>query len=614
LFLDKRETGEWMGRPLGALKGRTDQANEFARWLRRITAGVTVRALEEAFPYGKSSWSGFRDGSRLPPADLVAQVAARFLREPAMHTRQLEHGLGLLAAAEQAAKALQQQEEVVHPGAALSAVLATQRRLDPMALALLRLDDARLRQIEAMQRFAASERRREELEAMVSVLEQRITILESERDQAREDTRAELQRELRMSLEYRNQADEKLKHARRAEERARRLRLEAEKQVARERVELLRVDRDTATDTVPQPVVEGSVAEDLQLPPLHHIRELLEVAQEQLDAQDDELDDLGEQLGARTPYADDDSAATRIVWGQAVDAADPAGDGPKGPLDNPGKPLTGTDGTQAVKEIAAGAPSAAHPASAPGGLRAPSGELMLGLSTVSTPDALALKLTQLLRRAGVQSIRQLTAALPADMKDDVFRVAVSRWIDGEDLPDTWPHLEALVRLMDATDDEIAAFRQAYDRIVNSDSAAWGSSPVDDLADLTPFIRGLHHIFRASGAVKARTGDRIIAGFAPVVVVALTTAYTAGLQTSPGPGLAKLAGYGTVLLTACVATLLVAARVSVLCARPEQPLLQRRFSAASLTASVLAVPAGLALPWLLDSDTPGRWFAHLIGLL
>jgi hypothetical protein len=64
LFLDKRETGEWMGRPLGALKGRTDQANEFARWLRRITAGVTVRALEEAFPYGKSSWSGFRDGSR----------------------------------------------------------------------------------------------------------------------------------------------------------------------------------------------------------------------------------------------------------------------------------------------------------------------------------------------------------------------------------------------------------------------------------------------------------------------------------------------------------------------------------------------------------------------
>lgn len=358
-----------------------------------------------------------------------------------------------------------------------------------------------------MQRFAASERRREELEALVSVLEQRITILESERDQAREDTRAELQRELRMSLEYRNQADEKLKHARHAEERARRLRLAAEKQVARERVELLRVDRDTAADTVLAPPPEGSVAEDLQLPPLDRIRELLEVAQEQLDVQDDELDDLGEQLGAQIPpHADDDAAATRIVWGQAVDAADLAEDGPKGPLDNPGKLLTGTDGPHVLKEIAAGVPSAAHSASAAGSLHALSGELMLGLSTVSTPDALALKLSQLLRRAGVQSIRQLTVALPADMKDDVFRAAVSRWIDGEDLPDTWPHLEALVRLMEATDDEIAAFRQAYDRIVSSDSAAWGSSPVDDLADLTPFTRSLHHIFRTSGAAKARRGS------------------------------------------------------------------------------------------------------------
>jgi hypothetical protein len=602
-----------MGRPLGALKGRTDQANEFARWLRRITTGVTVRALEEAFPYGKSSWSGFRDGSRLPPADLVAQVAARFLREPAMRKRQLEHGLVLLAAAEQAAKALP--EEVAYPGAALSAMLATQRRLDPMALALLRLDDARLRQIEAMQRFAASERRREELEAMVSVLEQRITILESERDQAREDTRTELQRELRMSLEYRNQADEKLKHARRAEERARQLRLAAEKQVARERVELLRVDRDTAADTVSPPPPEGSVAEDLQLPPLHRIRELLEVAQEQLDAQDDELDDLGEQLGAQAPpHADDDPAAARIVWGQVIDATDPSGDVQKGPLDNPGKPLASMDGPQAMKEIGAAAPSAAHPAFAVGGLRAPSGELVLGLSAVSTPDALALKLSQLLRRAGVQSVRQLTAALPADMKDDVFLAAVSGWIDGEDLPDTWPHLEALVRLMEATDDELTAFRQAYDRIITSHATTWGSSPVDDLADLTPFTRSLHHIFRTSGAAKARRGEWVITGVAPAAVVALTTAYTAGLQASPGPGPAKLVGYGTVLLTACVVILLVAARVSVLCARPEQPLLRRRFSVASLTAGVLAVPAGLALPWLVDWDTPGRWFAHLIGLV
>lgn len=82
------------------------------------------------------------------------------------------------------------------PGAALSAMFATRWRLDPMALALLRLDDARLRQNEAMQNPVARERRREELEAMVSFLEQRVTVPESGRDQGREDTRADVQREL----------------------------------------------------------------------------------------------------------------------------------------------------------------------------------------------------------------------------------------------------------------------------------------------------------------------------------------------------------------------------------------------------------------------------------
>jgi len=82
LFLDKCEAGEWMGRPLGALKGRTEEANEFARWLRRITTNVTVRSLEEDFPYGKSSWSGFRDGSRHPAPDLVKQIAGAICANP----------------------------------------------------------------------------------------------------------------------------------------------------------------------------------------------------------------------------------------------------------------------------------------------------------------------------------------------------------------------------------------------------------------------------------------------------------------------------------------------------------------------------------------------------
>lgn len=278
-----------MGRPLGALKGRTEQANDFARWLRKITTGVTVRTLETDFPYAKSSWSGFRDGSRLPSTELVEQVTARYLREPAMRERQLAHGVRLLTAAQLAAKELESRDgdrELPVPP------LPGPRRADPMTAALLRLDDARLRQIEAMQKLAASERRREKLEDMVSVLEERCTLLEGERDRAREDAHAELQHELKISIEYRRQADEKLEHARQAEEKAYHLRLAAEKQVTLERMALRRIDQDAA----PPPITGSSPLPDLNLPPLHQIHELLEAAQEQLDAQDEELHDLGEQI------------------------------------------------------------------------------------------------------------------------------------------------------------------------------------------------------------------------------------------------------------------------------------------------------------------------------
>jgi hypothetical protein len=593
LFLDKCEAGEWMGRPLGALKGRTEEANEFARWLRRITTNVTVRSLEEDFPYGKSSWSGFRDGSRLPAPDLVKQIAERYLREPAMRTRQLEQGLRLLTSAQQAAKDLE--DRTAPSGQDLSALLAANRRVDPITVALLRLDDARLRQIEAMQKLAASERRREELEAMVSVLEQRITIIESERDQARQETRVELQRELQMSLEYRRQADEKLAHARRAEDRARQLRLAAEKRVAVERAALMRLDRDTAADTLAPPIPPDSAIDGLHLPPLHHIRDLLDAAQEQLDAQDDELDDLGEQLGAE-PGKDgyDESAVTQIVWSQVVDSAAPqTADVPPRALDNPRKPLTGHDGPAAPKEIGPAAPLT-H---AMDGRHAVPIELVVGLNAVNTPDALSLSLSQLLRRTGMHSIGELSAALPDQMKDDVLRAAVGRWIDGDDLPTTWTQLESLVRLMDATDDEVAAFRQAYQRITVKRSATWFSA-VDDLAELAP----------------SRAMDWIVAGMVPLAVAGLTTAYTAGLRASPGPGAAKLVAYGVVFSIVCSFVLFAAVRVAVRSARAEGGLLRKRFTAAGLAAGALALPAGLVLPWLVDSDGPGRWLAALVQLL
>ncbi|MFJ5050417.1 hypothetical protein [Streptomyces sp. NPDC088719] len=238
LSADKAEQGEQMGRPLGALKGRTKQADEFALWLREVAKGATVRTLEEHFPYGKSSWSEFRDGSRLPRQQLVEQVTARYLREPDMRAHQLARGTGLLAAAHQAAKDLDRDgmHNMPLPGPRAAGS-------DPVSEAYLRLDDARLMQIEAMRQLAASERRRDKLEDVVSVLEERCTLLEGQRDRAREDAQAELQHELQMSTEYRRQADEKLEHARRAEKRAYELRLAAEKQVTRERIALRRMDR-----------------------------------------------------------------------------------------------------------------------------------------------------------------------------------------------------------------------------------------------------------------------------------------------------------------------------------------------------------------------------------
>ncbi|MET9695050.1 hypothetical protein ABZY81_42910 [Streptomyces sp. NPDC006514] len=66
-----------MGRPLGALRGRTESANELAVWLRKVTLGKAIRTLEEDFAYSTTSWSEFRSGSRLPSEDLLKAVVER---------------------------------------------------------------------------------------------------------------------------------------------------------------------------------------------------------------------------------------------------------------------------------------------------------------------------------------------------------------------------------------------------------------------------------------------------------------------------------------------------------------------------------------------------------
>ena len=278
-----------MGRPLSSLRGRTEQANALGGWLRQVTRGVPVRQLEGDFPYSKTTWSEFRSGSKLIPQELLDQVVARYIPEPAMRERHLAEGRRLLAQAQEADRA-SEKEAVEVP------VVARPRRGDPVAEALLRLDDAWQRQIEAMQKLATSERRCAELQNMVVMLGQRCSVLEEERDRAREHARAELEQELQLSVEYRRQADEDLEHARRAQQEAFALRLAVEEQVAREQAAVQR-QVDGAPAAQPQYVPDVGEAPELHLPPLEAIGDVLRAAQKQLEEQDQDLDELRHQIG-----------------------------------------------------------------------------------------------------------------------------------------------------------------------------------------------------------------------------------------------------------------------------------------------------------------------------
>ncbi|MGW8777205.1 transporter substrate-binding domain-containing protein [Streptomyces sp. NPDC055796] len=281
-----------MARPLGELRGETEQANELARWLRRVTNGVGVRRLEADFPYSKSMWSQFRNGSRLLPRDLLGQVVSRYLHEPAMRQRQLDVGLRLLDAALRSADALPDRGTELKP-------VARPPHLDALAQAALRLDDARLRQMEVMRRLADSERRCERLENLVTALEQRCVLLERQRDRARDEVRGELQRALEMSAEYRRQANHKLKRARLARMEAYELRLAAEAQVARAQLDLPRdslAEAGGGTALVPPSETARNLASlDGLVPALHAI-------DEEMDEHDRGMDALRADM--RLPAAD----------------------------------------------------------------------------------------------------------------------------------------------------------------------------------------------------------------------------------------------------------------------------------------------------------------------
>ncbi|MEV6735213.1 MULTISPECIES: hypothetical protein [unclassified Streptomyces] len=555
---------------MGALRGRTEQANELAVWLRKVTLGKAVRTLEGDFAYSTTSWSEFRSGSRLPPEELLEAVAKRYVGEPRMRERQLAEGLRLLAAAREAEAALGAGANT--PAPALLPV-PVQRGTDVVTQALLRLDEARLRQIEALEKLAASERRRAQLEDMVSVLQERCTVLEVERDRAREDVRAELESELQISREYRRQADEKLEHARRAEEKAYQLRLAAEQQVARERTALNHIDEET-TDSAPNP--SATKPEDLGLPALEQIRDVLQAAQEQLEVQDDELDDLEELIGLDPAPQDAPlrQPASRTAPEQSGNSQGPDPVVvPEQPRDNPQDPPTRQRPVPDPPDM---------PSAPPEGYKTLVQQLA---ETATTPEDLEAALQELRQRAGGTETWPTTA-------------------EGRKVPGDWNHLERILTSLDATEGEISAFATAHRKISSNypPEFLWVPDPESTraAAAAVPLPR----------ALPLLALDMALPAFETVLTALITTGWFAALHADPGPAISKMTVYGLGGLGLVLGTWRVA---FVIVVKQAEKLHRDRPVDAAIAGPPIAFGLGSLAPFV-GLDAVGEWAATLVALM
>ncbi|MFD9271028.1 hypothetical protein ACFWB1_27130 [Streptomyces goshikiensis] len=548
-----------MGRPLGGLRGRTGQADELAVWLRKVTMGKAVRTLEQDFAYSTTSWSEFRSGSRLPPEELLKAVVERYVGEPEMRERQLAEGLRLLAAAREAEAALGGTNT---PAPALLPV-PVQRGTDTVTQALLRLDDARLLQIDALQKLAASERRREKLEDMVSVLQERCTVLEVERDRAREDVRAELENELQISREYRRQADEKLEHARRAEEKAYQLRLAAEQQVARERLALNHIDVET-TDSAPDP--SATEPEDFGLSPLEQIRDVLQAAQEQLEVQDDELDDLEELIGLDPAPQDAPliRPASRTVPEQSgnFQGPDPVVV-PGQPRDNPQDPPP--DGYKSLVQQLA--------------------------ETATTSEALEAALQELRQRAGGTATWPTTA-------------------EGRKVPGDWNHLERILTSLDATEWEISAFATAHRKVSSNYPPEFLWVPDPEGTRAAAAAAAAAAAVPLPRALPLLALDMALPAFETVLTALVTTGWFAALHADPGPAISKMTVYGLGGLGLVLGTWRVAF-VTVL--KQVEKLHRGTPVDAAIAGPPIAFGLGSLAPFV-GLDVVGEWAATLVALM
>ncbi|MFJ9764058.1 RICIN domain-containing protein [Streptomyces erythrochromogenes] len=93
------------GRPQGAMKGATGAADELARFLVELTAGLTVREMARRYGGGKTSWGEYRSGVRIIPRGLLNEVVRDRVRDGRGRTALLRragrlHDAALVAGAE----------------------------------------------------------------------------------------------------------------------------------------------------------------------------------------------------------------------------------------------------------------------------------------------------------------------------------------------------------------------------------------------------------------------------------------------------------------------------------------------------------------------------------
>ncbi|MFE7952414.1 hypothetical protein [Streptomyces sp. NPDC057426] len=442
-----------MPRPLSSLKGRTPQANALAQWVRGVTQHVQVRDLAMMFSYSRSTWTALRNGTKNVSGKMVDELVDELV-EPHLRETARQTGHRLRREAEQAEKKLEENlkadEPRPHPAS----------RGDVESV-LLRLDDARIQQLDAMHKLAEAKNRMTELETMVSFLQDKCVQLAAERDRAREEAHAEVE-QLQQALEQSQALHEKaglhLKHARRASDYAYELRVAAEEKVSEAKAAARQaLRREPVTDTTGTDLPVTPEAARTVLPPVDLISEALDRAAAGLARQDQGLDELRDGLGLAAP---EPSAGTpQVIVGTVLEPAVRTTPQSARETDRPWEAAgvvhaTGTDNADNTL----------------------TGEDMLSrsdslgslLEKARTPKGIGAAMSVLRERAGSKEwtwermvVAVDSSALLSDSEAAVRRMKT--WFDGTKLPEPRFQWRRLLNALGATPAEIDEFVAAHMR-------------------------------------------------------------------------------------------------------------------------------------------------------